>query len=191
MAPTCARCAARSASNSGYISRLLRSLKAQGLIEVGRRAGDARVRRVSLTEKGQAEFAAYEQLSDELAQSMLAPLEPPERDRLVAAMAEVERLIRAAASRCGSKRLTRRTRAGASANISANSRERFEAGFDPARGHPVRDEEMTPPAGFFFVARLEGRPVGCGALRRVDETTGEVKRMWTAPPRAASASRAG
>ena len=59
--------------------------------------------------------------------------------------------------------------------------ERFEAGFDPAKGGPVRDEEMTPPAGFFFVARLDGRPVGCGALRRVDETTGEIKRMWTAP----------
>ena len=58
---------------------------------------------------------------------------------------------------------------------------RFETGFDPAEGHPVRDEDMTPPAGFFFVARLDGRPVGCGALRRIDETTGEIKRMWTAP----------
>jgi GNAT superfamily N-acetyltransferase len=40
---------------------------------------------------------------------------------------------------------------------------------------------MVPPAGFLFLARLDGRPVGCGALRRVDETTGEIKRMWTAP----------
>ena len=59
--------------------------------------------------------------------------------------------------------------------------ERFEAGFDPAAAHPLRDADMTPPAGFFFVARLDGRPVGCGALRRIDETTGEIKRMWTAP----------
>ncbi|MFZ1963366.1 MAG: GNAT family N-acetyltransferase [Roseiarcus sp.] len=59
--------------------------------------------------------------------------------------------------------------------------ERFETGFDPAAAHPLRDEDMTPPAGFFFVARLAGRPVGCGALRRIDDATGEIKRMWTAP----------
>jgi GNAT superfamily N-acetyltransferase len=59
---------------------------------------------------------------------------------------------------------------------------RFEKGFDPAKSNPARDDEMTPPAGFFVVARLEGRPVGCGALKRKDRTTGEIKRMWTASP---------
>ena len=59
--------------------------------------------------------------------------------------------------------------------------ERFEAGFDPAAAHPLRDADMTPPAGFFFVARIDGQPVGCGALVRVDAATGEIKRMWTAP----------
>jgi len=57
---------------------------------------------------------------------------------------------------------------------------RFEAGFDPAKSNPARDEDMTPPAGFFVVARLDGHPVGCGALKRKDQTTGEIKRMWTA-----------
>ena len=58
--------------------------------------------------------------------------------------------------------------------------ERFETGFDPARSNPARDDEITPPAGFFVVARLDGHPVGCGALKRKDRTTGEIKRMWTA-----------
>lgn len=58
---------------------------------------------------------------------------------------------------------------------------RFEAGFDPARGNDVSEVEMTPPAGWFFLARLDGAPAGCGALLRIDETTGEIKRMWTAP----------
>lgn len=58
---------------------------------------------------------------------------------------------------------------------------RFDAGFDPARSNPARDDEITPPTGFFVVARLDGRPVGCGALKRKNRTTGEVKRMWTAP----------
>jgi GNAT superfamily N-acetyltransferase len=58
--------------------------------------------------------------------------------------------------------------------------ERFDTGFDPARSNPARDEEITPPAGFFVVARIEGRPVGCGALKRKNQITGEIKRMWTA-----------
>ena len=60
--------------DSGYLSRLLRALTAEGLIEVVRGEGDARVKRVALTAKGRAELAAYERLSDELARSILAPL---------------------------------------------------------------------------------------------------------------------
>ena len=28
---------------------------------------------------------------------------------------------------------------------------------------------------------LDDRPVGCGAVRKLDETTGEIKRMWVDP----------
>ena len=58
--------------------------------------------------------------------------------------------------------------------------ERFDTGFDPAKSNSASDQEMTPPAGFFVVARLDGHPVGCGALKLKDEATGEIKRMWTA-----------
>lgn len=58
---------------------------------------------------------------------------------------------------------------------------RFDTGFDPAKSNPARDHEITPPAGFFVVARLDGKPVGCGALKCKNRTTGEIKRMWTAP----------
>ena len=58
--------------------------------------GDGRRRRVSLTRKGSAERAAYDRLSDNLAASMLRPLDASQRSRLLAAMGEVERLIRAA-----------------------------------------------------------------------------------------------
>src|SRR5579863_9795970 len=83
--------------DSGYLSRLLRSLEAQGLVAVGQGEADARRRRVGLTAKGRSELAAYDRLSDELAASMLASLGARDRERLVAAMAEVERLLRAAA----------------------------------------------------------------------------------------------
>jgi DNA-binding MarR family transcriptional regulator len=83
--------------DSGYLSRLLRSLEEQGLIVVRKQTGDGRLRRVSLTPEGHAEFTMYDGLSDELAKSILAPLGATQRARLVTAMAEVERLIRAAA----------------------------------------------------------------------------------------------
>jgi hypothetical protein len=43
--------------------------------------------------------------------------------------------------------------------------ERFEGGYDAARDASAPDADMAPPAGRFIVARLDGEPVGCGALR--------------------------
>ncbi len=172
---------ARLALDSGYFSRLLRSLEAQGLARLGKPEQDGRLRKVALTRKGHAERRQYDRLSDDLARSILAPLEAPQRERLVAAMGEVERLIRSAAVEVAAE-----TPASADARwcLSEYFKElatRFDAGFDPSRrGAELADEEMTPPAGYLLIARLDGRPVGCGALKRVGEV-GEIKRMWTAP----------
>jgi GNAT superfamily N-acetyltransferase len=43
-------------------------------------------------------------------------------------------------------------------------------------------EEYGPPGGTFLLARLDGRPVGCAALRRLDADRGELKRFYVAPP---------
>jgi DNA-binding MarR family transcriptional regulator/GNAT superfamily N-acetyltransferase len=166
--------------DSGYLSRLLRSLEAQRLVAVDAQAGDGRLRRARLTRKGQAEFATYEALSDELAESILAPLDAARRERLVNAMAEVERLMRASA-------VELRIEPAASADARwclgeyfAELARRFETGFEPAKSDPAREAEMTPPAGVFVVARLDGEPVGCGGLKRPDKTIGEIKRVWAA-----------
>jgi putative acetyltransferase len=42
-------------------------------------------------------------------------------------------------------------------------------------------DELSRPEVTFFVARQAQKAVGCGALRRLDATMGEVKRMYTAP----------
>ena len=55
---------------------------------------------------------------------------------------------------------------------------RFEGGFDPALGKAARDEDMVAPTGAFLVARLGGRPIGCGGFTRLDAATAEIKRMW-------------
>src|ERR671937_391455 len=87
---------ARLGLDSGYLSRLLRSLEAAGLVSVAAGAGDRRVRVARLTAAGRRERAALDKRSDELARSLLAPLSSKQRERLAAAMHEVERLLTAA-----------------------------------------------------------------------------------------------
>lgn len=167
--------------DSGYLSRLLQSLTAQGLITVTKGVGDGRRRRVSLTRKGSAERAAYDRLSDNLAASILAPLDAAERSRLLNAMREVERLIRAASIEVGAQSPDS---ADARRCLDAYFQEleaRFERGFDASADNSAPAGAMTPPSGLFVIARLDGEAVGCGGFKRVGNTTGEIKRVWTAP----------
>lgn len=46
---------------------------------------------------------------------------------------------------------------------------------------PVEPGEFDPPSGVFVVGRRSGTPVASGALRRLDDQTAEVKRMYVAP----------
>jgi GNAT superfamily N-acetyltransferase len=43
------------------------------------------------------------------------------------------------------------------------------------------EDEVGPGRGAFLVAYREGAPVGCGAVRKIDAATAELKRMYVAP----------
>ena len=58
---------------------------------------------------------------------------------------------------------------------------RFETGFDPAQSISADADELTPPAGALLIARLDGRAIGCGALKFHPDAPAELKRMWVAP----------
>jgi DNA-binding MarR family transcriptional regulator/GNAT superfamily N-acetyltransferase len=172
---------ARLGLDSGYFSRLLRSLETQGLVTVRQRPDDARRRRVGLTRKGRTEYAAYDRLSDALAASVLESLDMARRDRLVAAMAEVEHLLRAEVIDVRLEPPDSDDARWCLDEYFHELAQRFDSGFDPARSNPASTEDMTPPAGSFVVARIGDRAVGCGALKRTAGTIGEIKRMWTSP----------
>ena len=121
------------------------------------------------------------ELSDELAGSMLRPLGAAQRQRLVAAMAEVERLIRAASIEMRVEPPGSATAQWCLGEYFRELSERFDTGFDPVRSNPASEAEMTPPAGYFVVAWLDGAAIGCGALKRGDAGIGEIKRTWTSP----------
>jgi DNA-binding MarR family transcriptional regulator/GNAT superfamily N-acetyltransferase len=167
--------------DSGYLSRLLRALEDDGLITVGPSSADKRVRTARLTGHGLAERAVLDQLSDDVAIGILQPLSTRQRARLVAAMAEVERLLAASAiqiAECDPRH------PGARSCMRAYFAElagRFDAGFDPARSISADDHELTPPAGLFLLATLYSEPVGCGAVKFHPGAPAEIKRMWAAP----------
>ena len=167
--------------DSGYLSRLLRALEASGLVVVEAGGTDGRVRSVRLTPAGLAERAVLDERSDALAASILAPLSEQQRDRLVAAMGEVERLLIASTVRVEPIDPQHPHARYCVRSYFEELGRRFEAGFDPARSISADDAELTPPAGLLLVATLHSDPVGCGALKFHDDAPTELKRMWVAP----------
>jgi DNA-binding MarR family transcriptional regulator/GNAT superfamily N-acetyltransferase len=167
--------------DSGYLSRLLRSLEAAGLVVVEPSPTDGRVRVARLTRAGQAERALLDRRSDELAGSILQPLSRGQRGRLVAAMAEVNRLLLASTVDISIQDPRRPAARACLAAYVDELADRFDGEFDPGYSTSAADEEMTPPAGLFLVATLHGDPVGCVGLTLHGRRPAEIKRMWVAP----------
>jgi GNAT superfamily N-acetyltransferase len=54
-------------------------------------------------------------------------------------------------------------------------------GFDPALAPSAEPVEVAPPQGAWIVAYVDGRAVGCGGFKRLDDETAEVKRLYLDP----------
>jgi DNA-binding MarR family transcriptional regulator/GNAT superfamily N-acetyltransferase len=175
------RLRARLGLDSGYLSRLLRSLEHDGLVVVGPSQADGRVRRATLTGRGLSERAELDRRSDEAAASILRPLAAHQRTRLTTAMAEVERLLAASAVQIGVREPRRPDARFCLRAYFSELGRRFDGGFDPARSISADDHELIPPAGLLLVAILHGEPAGCGALKFHGDAPTEIKRMWVAP----------
>lgn len=172
---------ARLGLDSGYLSRLLRSLELQGLATTPQSPADKRIRRAKLTRAGKAELKELNKRSDGLARSILNPLNASQRAKLIEAMGDVERLLTASAVTIDAE--TPRC-PDAQYCLDAYFRElseRFESGFDPLQSDSPTSDEFVPPDGIFLVVRLFGKPVGCGAFKRIGPRIAYLKRMWIAP----------
>ncbi|MFF2141562.1 MarR family winged helix-turn-helix transcriptional regulator [Kitasatospora sp. NPDC058190] len=174
--------------DSGYLSRLLRSLEADGLVTVEPQPRDRRLRTVRLTDAGRAERAALDARSDELAASLLEPLNATQRARLVAAMAEVDRLLTAATVTVDTVDPDHPDARHCLRSYYAEIQERFETGFDPARSLLPDAGELRPPRGLFLVARLHGEPVGCAGLKLLPDAPSEPRSMTSRTPTTGSRS---
>jgi GNAT superfamily N-acetyltransferase len=53
---------------------------------------------------------------------------------------------------------------------------------EPGANHfTLNVDEVAPGRGGFFVAYVDGAPVGCGAVRQIQGAEAEIKRMYVAP----------
>jgi DNA-binding MarR family transcriptional regulator/GNAT superfamily N-acetyltransferase len=169
---------ARLGLDSGYLSRLLRSLESAGLVAVEQSDDDGRVRTARLSASGVAERELLDTSSDGLARSFLEPLSPSQRRRLVTAMAEVELLLTAGLVELEVADPAGRDAQHCLAEYVAELGRRLDSGFDPARSISAEHHELRPPEGLFVVAVLRGEPVGCGGLKLHGSEPAELKRMW-------------
>jgi DNA-binding MarR family transcriptional regulator/GNAT superfamily N-acetyltransferase len=166
--------------DSGYASRLLRTLEMAGLVSVAPSASDRRVRVARLTPAGLSECAMLDRRSDDLAASILGPLDPGQRDELVRAMRTVERLLTTSAIEIRPVDPTHRDARRCVRAYFAELDRRSESGFDPGAGISAEPHELTPPDGCFLIAYLRGEPAGCGAVKHHPGAPSELKRMWVA-----------
>jgi len=172
---------ARLGLDSGFSSRLLRALERKKLVRTEQAGSDARVRIARLTRSGLAELERLNSLADDLARSMLAPLSRDQAQRLVSAMEEVDRLLRASSIEFVSADPRGAEAQGCLAKYYAELAARFPGGFELHADDAPAADEIAAPRGCMLVARLFGEPVGCGAIRTLAPGIAEIKRMWVSP----------
>lgn len=165
--------------DSGLMSRLLRGLEEEGLIETAPHADDARRRVATLTRAGRREFDAYEALSNSQAETLLAG--HARGEALLAAMDMI-------ASALGNNRteLTEMNPREPAARYClaeyyAELARRFKQGFDVTRSRDPDAKDMIRPRGTFIVAMSDTLPIGCVGLKGGSGETAEIKRLWVAP----------
>ncbi|MCP1907612.1 DNA-binding MarR family transcriptional regulator [Bradyrhizobium elkanii] len=165
--------------DSGLMSRLLRSLEDEGLIETTAHGDDARRRIARLTAAGRREFNAYEAISNRQAKDFLT--HHSQREALLAAMD----LIASALGRDGTA-LDEMDPRGDEARYClgeyyAELARRFEKGFDVKLSRDPEAKDMVRPRGSFIVAMSDGLPIGCVGLKGSCSGFAEIKRLWVAP----------
>ncbi|PZP41659.1 MAG: PadR family transcriptional regulator [Azospirillum brasilense] len=165
--------------DSGLMSRLLRSLEEEGLVATEAHPADARRRVARLTEAGEGEFAAYEEISNARAAALLASA--PRAEALLQAMDIVALALgrdRLAIEEADPRREAARHCLG---EYYAELGRRFEKGFDVSLSRDPEAGDMMRPRGSFLLAMSDGLPLGCVGLKGTDKEWAEIKRLWVSP----------
>jgi len=165
--------------DSGLMSRLLRGLEEEGMVNVTTSEEDSRRRCAHLTAEGKEEYSAYETLSNQRIQVLLEKHAHPEK--LVAAMAII-------ATALGQERFEFKEVDPADTQaqycMHAYYHELatcFPQGFDVSLSCDPDQADMRSPKGSFVLGFSDGCPIACGGLKGTGKGYAEIKRVWVAP----------
>ena len=165
--------------DSGLMSRLLRALEDEGLVETDRHPGDGRRRVPRLTDKGQAEFAVYERLSNARAAKLLSGR--PDAPELLAAMDRIALALGRGQIRIVPADPRSDDALHCLGEYYAELGRRFAQGFDVNLSRDPQAADMVPPRGVFLLAMADGLPAGCVAVKGAGDGLAEIKRLWVDP----------
>ncbi|MBX5225640.1 GNAT family N-acetyltransferase [Rhizobium sp. NLR9b] len=165
--------------DSGLMSRLLRGLEEEGLIETIPNDRDARRRITRLTSIGECEFQAYEALSNAQAEAFLARHRRPDEllramDMVACSLGRDQIVLEEKDPRHDDARYCLNEYYGELAR-------RFDKGFDVSLSRDPDAKDMIRPRGAFLVAMSDGLPIGCVGLKGNGGKVAEIKRLWVAP----------
>jgi DNA-binding MarR family transcriptional regulator/GNAT superfamily N-acetyltransferase len=185
-APTARQVGAALKLDPGYLSRILKRLQVQGLIERTRSEGDRRHYRLSLTTAGREAFAGLDAGARESMAGLVAHLPPPALDRLAGGMAEIEALLTPKPS----AQVTLRDRRPGDLGWIVERHARLYA---DEYGWDVRFEtlvariaaEMTAAPDLArercWIAERDGQRLGCVFLAKEDRETARLRLLLVEP----------
>lgn len=165
--------------DTGLLSRLLRGLEAEGLIETTPNPNDRRGRITRLTAKGKEEFDIYETLSNERAATILA--RHKNSRRLLDAMDVVTIVLSREDIVFDEVDYASALATHCLREFAAELSMRLNLEFDLKKSGDPDLAQMKHPHGTFVVARLGDMPVGCVGIKGNGGAIAEVKRMWITP----------
>lgn len=165
--------------DSGYLSRLLRSLGRQGLVAVRPHPADGRVRVAELTAAGTRARAELDDRARESVGALLGQLTTGQRDRLVAAQRQIRQLLRLAAVTITPVPDSSEVARECLRRYAAELDERFPGGY--STGALMAPGELAATGGEFLVAVEDDRAVGCGAWQVLAPGVAEIRHLWVGP----------
>jgi putative acetyltransferase len=174
----------------GYLNRIVKKLAAKGLITVLKDTNDGRARALRVTREGRKALDRIDVSSDAEVKGLIQDLAGDEVTEFVRNLRAAEAIL----ERRGTRRpiLTAITGGPELETVRTLLREYLEF-LDADLSFQHIDAELAelpgkyaPPAGALFLASMpmvEGgaEPAGCVALRKLDEQTCEMKRLFVRP----------
>jgi len=178
--------------DEGYLSRILAKFVQQGLLLKKQSKKDKRIFTLTLTSPGRQLFRDIDRQSDEQVESLIAHLDPKDRERLVELLREARQLLTKGdahphlraedldfkmASTTGDFELAQELFKEYAASLD------FDLGFqDFKKELATIHQQYHPPKGALLLCLdKEKKALGCVAVRELSQRTAELKRLYVKP----------